>query len=679
MKKVLEDCYVQSDEGTLCIGNDAIERTYDLTRPVPRSASLLDKASGREWIPPDADRPLFRLPGMGEEEQSGSIDFASGTDDRGGLSGQFLWVSLTLGFSHCVVETTFRIHPGVPAISVAHTVRGEPREEDGEEVPPRRFRACRREAGRMQREGYLCRDTVESLPLPGGHLRARTVDFYGVTDFYNDLVREATALLYGPGYEKLRGNLLFLEDTVRPAGLFVVKEAPTPVEQLNYRGWDFQTAGTGVLEVRGSGISAGELDPETPLPSYGCTVGVFDPAEESGEAALRRWYEAEDRQAPDGRLYLLSNTWGNRSQDARIDEEFIRAEIDRGAEIGVDVCQIDCGWQKGPILGPGGSVNSAGRFRDRTSGFWELHPDRFPEGLDSMAEYAQARGVQLGLWFGADTWNEFADWEKDRDRLIELRREHGVSHIKIDFTNIESKRAELRLLRMLEDVLGGGDGAPAVQFDLTNSHRIGYFYRPWLGEIFLENRYTDWGNYYPHHTLRNLWCLSRYVPTRRLEMEFLDVDRNRDVYGDDPLAPHRYSAEYAFAVTMMACPLAWMELSELDEGEVGALHDVVQAWRGERERLLQCDVRPIGEEPSGASWTGFQAVHSDGGGYLLLFRESNDRSEARVRLHGLAGCRLELEQVAGGDCASDGRVDADGGLQVGLAEPRSYALLAYST
>ena len=58
----------------------------------------------------------------------------------------------------------------------------------------------------------------------------------------------------------------------------------------------------------------------------------------------------------------------------------------------------------------------------------------------------------------------------------------------------------------------------------------GYHYFAEYGNIFLENRYTDWGNYYPHHTLRNLWHLSRYVPPERLQIE----DTNEQ---DDPDRP----------------------------------------------------------------------------------------------------------------------------------------------
>lgn len=51
--------------------------------------------------------------------------------------------------------------------------------------------------------------------------------------------------------------------------------------------------------------------------------------------------------------------------------------------------------------------------------------------------------------------------------------------------------------------------------DATAGRRGGYHSMNEYGNIFLENRYTDWGNYYPYRTLRNLWQLSRYVPAEK--------------------------------------------------------------------------------------------------------------------------------------------------------------------
>ena len=106
--------------------------------------------------------------------------------------------------------------------------------------------------------------------------------------------------------------------------------------------------------------------------------------------------------------------------------------------------------------------------------------------------------------------------------------------------------------------------------DVTAGRRGGYHYFNEFGNLFLENRYTDWQNYYPDTTLRNLWMLSKYVPSRNLQIEFLNKWRNAGKYEGDPFAPSNYSFEYLFAITMAAQPLAWFEgVARYRGGETG--------------------------------------------------------------------------------------------------------------
>ena len=552
---------------------------------------------------------------------------------------------------------------------------GIPHSEDS---PVWDWTACRREAIGMRRSAWPRPDTVESVPLPGVHLRARCVQTWDITDVYNTLVREERALLYGPGYEKLRGNLLFLEDVVQPAGLFVVKEAPNPVGQLAYHGYDFHVAGRDVVEVRGTGLRPEELCADEVLPCYGSTVGVFDPRREDGDESLRAWYNAADLRVPERDTYALSNTWGNRSEHKKISAEFMKRETDRGAELGLDVCQVDSGWAPAPVFDPATTDGgSSDRYRGRHPEFWVIRRDRFPNEFDDVARHARERGVAFGAWFAPDDWNDFSDWELDRDVLLDLYRRFGMRHFKLDIFDISSKLGEARLARMLEGVVAGTGGRVAFQMDLTACRRFGFFLHPEIGEIFLENRYTDWGNYHPHCTLRNVWQLSKYMPTRRLQVEFLDLSRNAAKYPGDPLAPQGYPMDYAFGIAMVGSPLAWMELSELSAEQMAALKPAIAAWRRERDRLLACNIWPIGEEPSGTSWTGFQATGAQGEGYLAVFREMNERGSARIGLRGLRDCRLELEVCYGDGFESDGRVDAEGMLEVALPRARSFALVRY--
>ena len=181
-----------------------------------------------------------------------------------------------------------------------------------------------------------------------------------------------------------------------------------------------------------------------------------------------------------------------------------------------------------------------------------------------------------------------------------------------------------------------------LQQDITAEQRMGYLAAREYGTLFVENRYTDFGNYYPHRTLRNLWMLARYVPAQRMLFELLNPARNTERYRADPLAPGRYTADYLFASVMAAQPLLWMELSGLGRQDAARLQQIIGVYRLHREAMWACDVRPVGQEPDGRSFTGFAFTSPCGQkGYLLLFRENAPESaftftrmpqKARLRL-----------------------------------------------
>ena len=57
---------------------------------------------------------------------------------------------------------------------------------------------------------------------------------------------------------------------------------------------------------------------------------------------------------------IMSNTWGDRGQDGKVNEPFITAELIAGSKLGVTHFQIDDGWQTGRSnsVFQGGSLNS---------------------------------------------------------------------------------------------------------------------------------------------------------------------------------------------------------------------------------------------------------------------------------------------------------------------------------
>ena len=149
------------------------------------------------------------------------------------------------------------------------------------------------------------------------------------------------------------------------------------------------------------------------------------------------------------------------------------------------------------------------------------------------------------------------------------------------------------------------------------------------------------------------------MPPQNLQIEFLNRWRNADRYpADDPLAPQRVPFDYCFAITMMAQPLAWFEATGLPE-EAFAIAPLIRTYRAHQERIHAGQIFPIGEEPSGTGWTGFQSLRGDEG-YLIVYREHNDRSEARLKLWNVAGRTIHCTLVAGQGHDFSAAVDASG-------------------
>lgn len=646
-----KDCYVKVDKNTLVIGNDWIERRWSVSGDIPISVSLLNKADGTEWLDPDADARgqlhSCRIPGCGEERPR-TMEVEFGTDDDFGIGVEHLKVTVRCMWSDRQLKLEYVIYPGTGWIRQTASVRHgsgtegvlHPAETNqaGSRVPAAETSAGMDQNALLTHAGRS-EDYLDSLPLASFHLHWQAVELRDVTDTNNNLISFEEGLLYTNDVRKLRGNVLMLRQSLQPTGLIIVKEGPTPHGHLQDPGGDFEF-NRRRLRVTGSGIGPEDWSQDEWIPTYGSAVGVYGGSEYDALRHLDGLYRSIRRPKPERDFFLMCNNWGDRSKDGRVSESFVLGELRRAAELGVTNVQIDDGWQHGNTTN---SVNPAGgRWSDYYAdgdGFWNIHPERFPNGFEPLVEAAERYGVRLALWFSPDSAHDFVNWHKDADRLLELHRRYRVCYFKLDGIKIRSKHGENRLVRMMQTVVQAANGRVYFNLDTTNEIRLGYFGRTQYGGLFLENRYTDFRSYYPHWTLRNLWLLSKYVPAHKLQMEVLNVDRNRHVYGDDPLSPYRCGIAYAFAVTMFSNPLIWMELTGLSEENIGILKQALRVYNEHQHHILSGHVLPIGDTPDGTSWTGFQSITGETEGYLLVLRELHPDPSASIPLWGLQAGR----------------------------------------
>jgi alpha-galactosidase len=299
-------------------------------------------------------------------------------------------------------------------------------------------------------------------------------------------------------------------------------------------------------------------------------------------------------------------------------------EIEAGAKLGVDIIQIDDGWQKGVTINSKARKSSIWEgFYAADPDFWTVHPERFPHGLKPLVKKAAEHGIRFGLWFAPDSSHEFANWRRDVETILNLHRMYGISSFKLDSVNLLSKKAETNYLNFLTGVERESSNRIALNLDCTAQNRQGYVMWKQFGTLFVENRYTDWCNYFPHNTLKNIWTLSQFIPPRKFQFELLNNSRNDEKYGDDPLRPAAYDITYEFASVMIANPLVWMEMSNLTDKQIASLQKLISVYRDVRKDFFNAEIYPIGEQPDGCSYTGFQIVTGVKSGYLLLFKEKD--------------------------------------------------------
>jgi alpha-galactosidase len=394
----------------------------------------------------------------------------------------------------------------------------------------------------------------------------------------------------------------------------------------------------------------------------------------SGRIRALHAYQRQLRAFVPGRdAAFLSNTWGDRNRDARINAEFLTREIDAGAALGVDAVQIDDGWQSGKSMNS--AVKSGGvwsGFWANSEHFWDVDPVRFPQGLKPLVQQAASHGMKFGLWYAPDSANEFANWHRDADRVLSLWKNEGVLYFKFDSIVMSTPVAEQHVQQMFDRILAESKGAITIDLDVTAGRRPGYFGMIEGGTTFVENRYTDFHRYWPHLTLRNLWQLSEFVDPVRLRMEFLNNTRNTQRYVDDPLAPAKYTPDALFASVMFSSPLGWFETSSLPKEYIASAAPLVATWKRERPRLFAGDMQPIGSAPDGVAWTGFASTDADGkGGYLLVFREANASSTWNTPLPVGIPSKAKLTVLAGKGTASV----RNGEVSVTIAEPLQYVWL----
>lgn len=651
-------CYAQWSESTLTIGNQLVERQWRIeAQGLLRPTSFYDKAAGTEWLR-GASRQPAPFPATAPADEVRRLEFTATKGKLSPVEADSLIIEATAVGDAQTFHYHFQIFPQTGGISISFSGNApeatsvssggsDSSQPDGlENTPPDAPAQSQFDAA------------LEDLMLAPAHLRYVQVELKDQTDHHDELVFEREWLTRLDTFD-VRCNIFHIEDALTQNGLILLKLAPLPHARPLASDWDVK------VRSRGRRVTFGGH-------GYPWTIIPYQDGRAGRIVALQRYQRSLREYVPGRDGILLSNTWGDRSRDARVSEAFLLQEIEAGARFGVDVIQVDDGWQKGKS---GNSAFGKGAWEDFRSvdpEFWTPHPERFPNGLKPLVDAAAAKGMHFGLWFGPSAEESMQHWEADADLLIDAYRNDGIKYVKVDAIRTDTRLAEQNLEKMYQKVLDASEGELVFDPDATAGIRPTYFGSPQVGPIFVENRYTDWGNYWPHRTLRNLWSLAAYVDPVRMRMEFLNNTRNTEKYGDDPLAPARYAPDTLFATVMFSSPLAWFEVSTLPPSYFEQAAPLIHIWKKEREAIFSGDIIPIGERPDGRVWTGFTSVAKDRqSAYVLVFRELNEERDWSTSIPLLDARDAEVTPLAGQGEAHY----HDGKLHVSIDDKLQYLFL----
>jgi alpha-galactosidase len=105
--------------------------------------------------------------------------------------------------------------------------------------------------------------------------------------------------------------------------------------------------------------------------------------------AIRSFIDKGIRHGRPLRALTTYNTWF--SYGTFVDDASMRSEMALAASLGVEQFVVDAGWWAG--IDPNDPSNFS-----QSWGNWTVDPDRFPDGLGALTDYAHSLGMRFGIW-----------------------------------------------------------------------------------------------------------------------------------------------------------------------------------------------------------------------------------------------------------------------------------------
>ncbi len=329
----------------------------------------------------------------------------------------------------------------------------------------------------------------------------------------------------------------------------------------------------------------------------------------------------------------MANSWGSGDSGAESKyaarEENIIIEMNSQADLGIDVQQIDDGWQ-GLNYEHWVPVAENNQIDEKEQSIYPTVPEVYtvyPEGWENVKSLSKKLGVKLGLWSACVI---------EVPELLENQQQGDFLYFKIDFSYLDNMTALYEMTDKARDFIRKTDYKARINWDVTEvAPRMGYFMGREYGNIFLANRKPNVPEstiYRPALTLRDSWQLSDSLNLNKFQISIQNgEDTNREKSD-----AYLHSQDYITAIALMGAPIFFHLTQKYTDTQRKLVKELLSKYKSIRNHLYNCYIFPVGDKPNNSSWSGFQAVDTENNfndGYILLFRERlNQENSQNIEL-----------------------------------------------
>ena len=663
----LGNARVETSADRLLVSTGQVTRVYRLTNSGLKTTSLKNLASQQEWISTDASGSCDWLVNKNDTYRSELVEMTARVSDDEQFTDHHISLEAVLDYPQEKIRVKYVlwIYPDAPGIRSQLQLRAL--------------------AGFDSTQSAFTPAVTESFSVAKAQRTYRAFGYMqGVKMNTTDPILREEAL--EPNTDPDWANGLFVLSG--PEGLILVKESNKHTHLLPEH--DVAT-GTFIIRddsvgITGVGMRPADLRTDKYLPAWANWVILYRGTDEDGQLALkqfdRRRYPVHERD-----ILMMANTWGSRDRRPQClyaaREENVLQEIRSAANLGLDMLQIDDGWQNKQWLP---AATSREHQHQDVVGDYPI----YPEGWDNVAAAAAQHNLQLGLW---------AAWQIPTEQLKINYDRGGFRSFKLDFAHLDNIEKRLALMNKARTLIRYANYQTTVNWDVTETPpRVGYFYGREYGNIYLENRKVASSRpevkYVPHQVLQDVWLLAKYVNINKFQVTVQNVDMDPTVayalrYGPDyaaELPPAVVAADsnlrahhhpYVLGIALMATPIFFQETSFYTDAARQILKPLIRVYKEHRKAMYQGYVFPIGKQPDNRSWTGFQNYHPETrSGYLTVFRElHNPASSAEFSLHFVDDEVLKLTDLLTGQTRT---IPPDAGkVTFAIDQPAGFKYLKY--